>query len=533
MASTATPRKKAAKKPASPPAPKPTAAAKAAGENQSLRLKKNYRLAFGSLFLIAGLFLCFAIISYFFTWKIDQDLFFGGSNASYLLLHDIRPVANWGGRLGAWASHSLVYNGVGVAALSFSLWLGVLGTHIIYGRRAAPMLRYLRWLCVVLLILAPIMAFLFPTATFSYGGAWGNEAVAYLTGLIGKGGTGLLLLGIAAFFLFGILALDISPMFRRARRGARHLKDGFDAARAAAAAAGTVAEFSKEDDDTEKEADEMADDSPEKEKPLPEMPTADNSVNVAPRAAALAPPPRVYEMEMTERPSGNGTTVNEKFAFGQAFTGNPEQPALDPDEAAYQKWKEQEEQAAATTAKQADPKPEPTPTPKPEAKQTQKPAAAGDDLNFEIVHQHDEAPAAAVAHGAHISIEENEPYAPELDLPGYKFPTVDLLENRSNDGIALDNEELKRNKEQIVNTLRSFGIEISDIKATVGPTVTLYEIVPAEGVRISKIRNLEDDIALNLAALGIRIIAPIPGRGTIGIEVPNVNKQIVVHACAH
>src|SRR6202012_5056640 len=90
-----------------------------------------------------------------------------------------------------------------------------------------------------------------------------------------------------------------------------------------------------------------------------------------------------------------------------------------------------------------------------------------------------------------------------------------------------DKEELERNKDQIIQTPKSFGIEIKTISATVGPTVTLYEIVPAEGVRISKIRNLEDDIALNLAALGIRIIAPIPGRGTIGIEVPNANKQIV------
>src|SRR5690606_19658727 len=130
-------------------------------------------------------------------------------------------------------------------------------------------------------------------------------------------------------------------------------------------------------------------------------------------------------------------------------------------------------------------------------------------------------------HGAHITIQDNEPYDPSLDLPDYKFPTLDLLDERPQSEIALDREELEKNKVQIIHTLRSFGIEIQRITATVGPTVTLYEIVPAEGVRISKIRNLEDDIALNLAALGIRIIAPIPGRGTIGIEVPNTNKQIV------
>ena len=112
-------------------------------------------------------------------------------------------------------------------------------------------------------------------------------------------------------------------------------------------------------------------------------------------------------------------------------------------------------------------------------------------------------------------------------MPNYKFPTLDLLKERSTTEISVDKEELEKNKNQIIQTLKSFGIEIQRISATVGPTVTLYEIVPAEGVRISKIRNLEDDIALNLAALGIRIIAPIPGRGTIGIEVPNMNKQMV------
>jgi len=129
------------------------------------------------------------------------------------------------------------------------------------------------------------------------------------------------------------------------------------------------------------------------------------------------------------------------------------------------------------------------------------------------------------AEGKKVIAKDN--YNPALDLSRYKFPHLDLLENRSSNNITIDKDELERNKIQIIQTLKSFKIEISKISATVGPTVTLYEIVPAEGVRISKIRNLEDDIALNLAALGIRIIAPIPGKGTIGIEVPNRKKQFV------
>lgn len=122
---------------------------------------------------------------------------------------------------------------------------------------------------------------------------------------------------------------------------------------------------------------------------------------------------------------------------------------------------------------------------------------------------------------------EIEPYNPQLDLEKYRYPSVDLMKHYENNEPTINMEEQNANKDKIINTLRSFGIEISTIKATVGPTVTLYEITPEQGVRISKIRGLEDDIALSLSALGIRIIAPIPGKGTIGIEVPNSNPKIV------
>lgn len=119
-----------------------------------------------------------------------------------------------------------------------------------------------------------------------------------------------------------------------------------------------------------------------------------------------------------------------------------------------------------------------------------------------------------------------EPYDPKLDLENYNYPTLDLLKHYDVD-TSIDMEEQQQNKNRIIQVLSDFGVKISSIKATVGPTITLYEITPAPGVRISKIRNLEDDIALSLSALGIRIIAPIPGKGTIGIEVPNARPQIV------
>lgn len=127
----------------------------------------------------------------------------------------------------------------------------------------------------------------------------------------------------------------------------------------------------------------------------------------------------------------------------------------------------------------------------------------------------------------YVPREGQEAYDPTLDLSNYKFPSAELLDDHPSGNAEVSNEELISNKNKIVETLRHYKIEITKIRATIGPTITLYEIVPAPGVRIAKIKNLEDDIALSLAALGIRIIAPIPGRGTIGIEVPNQQPEVV------
>ncbi|MDQ1771840.1 DNA translocase FtsK [Labilibaculum sp. A4] len=149
------------------------------------------------------------------------------------------------------------------------------------------------------------------------------------------------------------------------------------------------------------------------------------------------------------------------------------------------------------------------------------PKTADDDLELKIetVSKQEEI----------VSIQRRpmEDFDPTLDLSNYKYPPIELLEAHHASNSSVSKEELESNKDKIVETLRHYKIEITQIKATIGPTITLYEIVPAPGVRISKIKNLEDDIALSLSALGIRIIAPIPGKGTIGIEVPNRTPEIV------
>ena len=175
---------------------------------------------------------------------------------------------------------------------------------------------------------------------------------------------------------------------------------------------------------------------------------------------------------------------------------------------------------------------------------SEKPFSETDEMEMEIVgptpeetEEVEEAPQAFTdKEEAEFTIEINEeeeaekiiePYNPRLDLSRYKFPTIDLLNKSGDDSLSVDREEQNAKKDSIIQALRNFGIEISSIKATVGPTITLYEITPAPGVRISKIKNLEDDIALTLAAFSTRIIAPMPGKGTIGIEIPNANPQIV------
>ncbi len=422
--------------------------------------KQQIRLGFGTFFLLTGIFVCFAIISYFFTWKTDQDKFYSSDGLLHFLLHG-PVVANWVGRLGAAIAHILVYKGAGIASMAVGIVLASIGLSMVYGKKVLPLLRYLRWLSIFLLIVAPILTFLMPASAFPFGGAWGNETIRYLNGFLGVAGTGMCLLAVAMFFLFVIFALDVNPVVKRLKKRAQLI------------AASMKPEPVVVDELAKKEKDDT-------------VTATENNVPA-------------------EKPKPVSAPVVEHVPV-PLFLNNNTAPVPDPedtDDALDQDEDENEndEELVALAEPIAQP-----------------------ELSFEVIQQVEQP---AIKDGHHISIASNEPYAPELDLPNYKYPTLDLLEDRTQETIPLDKEELEKNKNQIIQTLRSFGIEIQRISATVGPTVTLYEIVPAEGVRISKIRNLEDDIALNLAALGIRIVAPIPGRGTIGIEVPNANKQIV------
>ncbi|MCB0698391.1 MAG: DNA translocase FtsK 4TM domain-containing protein, partial [Chitinophagaceae bacterium] len=187
--------------------------------------KKQWRLGGGIFLLLTGLFICFSIVSYCFTWKADQDKMLSGSDWYTFLFKDKEIVANWGGRLGAAVSHIMVYEWVGIAAFALGLWISIVGLNFVYGKKVLPIARYLRWMMILVLVVAPILTYALPDATFPYGGAWGNEAIAYMNGLFGHSGTGLILFAVVCFFLFVVFALDISPLLRRARRTAQKMAD--------------------------------------------------------------------------------------------------------------------------------------------------------------------------------------------------------------------------------------------------------------------------------------------------------------------
>jgi len=445
---------------------------------QNVDTKRQARLVIGTVILLIGSFVTFSIVSYFFTWQADQDQLLSSKDSWTFLTDKSSIITNWGGRLGAYLSHTLVYHYVGILSLAIGLWISMLGLFLVYDKKLNKLSKYLRWACLLLLVIAPLLTFLLPDSSFAWGGAWGNESIAFLNGLIGKMGTGLILFSIIALVAFIVFSLDIRPMLRKAKNKAAEVSNNL---------ANTL---------------------------IKENETKDEPSNITENAVES-----IVNDEKEGEPtpiSAKYGSINEQFAHAAKEELAPFLVSEKDDTAVIDNipTEVEEEEIIEDSIEFFIPEKEKTKT------------SSEPDFSFEVKQPEAEKSPEVPASG-HISIQNNEPYAPELDLPSYKFPTLDLLEDRAQETISIDKEELEKNKNQIISTLRSFGIEIQRISATVGPTVTLYEIVPAEGVRISKIRNLEDDIALNLAALGIRIIAPIPGKGTIGIEVPNANKQIV------
>ena len=429
------------------------------------------RFIVGLMLVIFSVYLLLAFSSFFFTGAADQSILDSGNGKDLMAVDN--GVKNYAGSRGAQLSSYLINDCFGISSFFILVFLAAAGLKLMKVRH----IRLWRWFicCSLLLVWFSVFfgfafASLYEDSFIYLGGMHGYNVSRWLASQVGAPGVWLLLLVTAICFLIYFSARTV--VWLRGVFALNFLK--------------------KKKDGQEKAEGEV----PEE---FTTSWTAEGKKRPTPTPAVAEEPKPVVEEKAEEEPEPEEEPEAEPSQEISLDLGGPSRPA-----ATGNRGGEVE-----MTVEAAEPEPA-VPL---------EPAAAphADDPEFQV-ETHDE---------EEYQGPELEPYNPRLDLENYHFPTLDLMKHYDNAEPTIDMDEQNANKDKIVSTLRSFGIEISSIKATVGPTVTLYEITPEQGVRISKIRGLEDDIALSLSALGIRIIAPIPGKGTIGIEVPNSNPKIV------
>jgi len=422
----------------------------------------------GAFFILISIFLFISFISYFFTWKEDQSYVSQGAS---ILFDNTAKVNNLLGRLGAYISHSLMRNGFGIASFFICSFFFVVGVNLLFSKRVFSIWRNLRYVVVGMVVISVSLAFVFSNSVFAYGGAVGTMISNWLISLMGTIGTAALLF--VAFFAY--IIWQFNPVFHWPRN----------------AQPGTAS-------NDEQAAEELV---------LTGQTV--NDVYAENRGNSLKGDAKLFIATDTSTKPSPDFKIIEKDEDDQEAGNVFEDPVVT-------------KEVVADIMHQHDIAGEDQIVTKPKIRM---PAIPAEALELEIKGPTREEEEAETT--KEKSYEELPPYEPTLDLRDYKYPKLDLLEAHGSEKITMDQQELENNKNQIIATLKNYDIEIQRITAQVGPTVTLYEVVPAPGIRISRIKNLEDDIALSLAALGIRIIAPIPGKGTIGIEVPNVKKSIV------
>ncbi|PWK80526.1 S-DNA-T family DNA segregation ATPase FtsK/SpoIIIE [Mucilaginibacter oryzae] len=432
----------------------------------------------GLFSLLLSVFFLIAFTSYLFTWQEDQS-YISKTNGGWhnlstgTTIHEISDIndpgikaQNWLGKLGALLSNQFIYEWFGVASFLFIFIFFVIGYRLLFKARLFSIRKTLAYSVFSIVFISVTIAYVH-SFVIEYPhfleGGFGFWSNRLLAAQIGPAGTG----GLLVFLALTMLVIAYNIDFKIPKRKNRPVA--------------TVPV-----DEIAPEPVELIDD--ELIAPL-EWPRGNNNIRETP-VNIIEPEPVVHERLQQEpfrpdplrRPPMEQTPV-----FNEPVVLRPENTI---------KHEPEEEDEIPLTID--------TNRPLPELSVEQSDNAKQDELLSKFgVYDH------------------------KMDLPGYKLPSIDLLENHGSNKISVKPEELEANKNKIVETLNHYNIEIDKIKATIGPTVTLYEIIPAPGVRISKIKNLEDDIALSLAALGIRIIAPMPGKGTIGIEVPNQHPEMV------
>ena len=427
------------------------------------------------LFLVLGsAYLLVAFTSFLFTWRIDQDLI--GRSWSEIFSPEVRA-ENWLGKLGALTANRFIYTWFGIAAFSMVLWSFLGGVRVLLGNWLLPVRSTLGWTAMALVWLPTVLGFFFRGEYMFLGGGVGFAITKHLTALLGNFGTGALIV----FALGAFITFTFNSSFG-------WLADAF-----------------------------------ERLKPLPKAELEPEDEEVAEPVVAPGVRVRVKEEPAMER------LIVEEESFELAEATADAEPAL-ADEVSVDEDILEEAFEVINGDQNTIPlelEMAPMEVVEPLASPVMSSVA---DLNNSISGMSvTSAPVEKLLSEDQIEekLKEFGEYDPTLELSSYELPPIDLLVDHGTGELTVTKEELEANKDRIVETLGHYNIGIDKIKATIGPTVTLYEIIPQAGVRISKIKNLEDDIALSLAALGIRIIAPIPGKGTIGIEVPNSKPQVV------
>ena len=411
---------------------------------KSWEFTKQHKFVLGALLVLFSIALLVSFVSFYIHGQQDQNSVFEFGDRNEV-------VENWLGKMGAYVSHLVVYQGFGLASFLFVRLFFLSGIYLMVGISPKKLKGIWFWDLFALIILSVLFGF-FATSLPELGGVVGYELNLFLQDYLGKIGTLLVLIfGLVVYLIFKI---KISPekIQQFFERSHKELKADLNQS----------AMFDK----------------------------------------------------------GKGSYNLEEFAVVDDTTAVGDELHL---QDSTSKFELNKEALKPTISHSSEINLEPIL--KPAVGSLKVPVDVSNSDSFVVETAPEE-----------VFIEENLAsklvadfglFDPTLDLSNYKYPTIDLLKEYSTGGITINQEELEENKNRIVDTLRNYKIEIAQIKATVGPSVTLYEIVPEAGIRISKIKSLEDDIALSLSALGIRIIAPIPGKGTIGIEVPNKNPTMV------
>ncbi len=422
------------------------------------QLSEKQRLLLGGGFILLGIAVLISLISYFFTWQVDQSV-----------VNDLQrnvPAKNLLQKFGAYIGNLLVYEGFGIMSFILSALLILTGVTYFFGIGKKQLRQ--RWFWgLYLVLLGSVFLGFFNNFYGLLSGVVGFEINDYLQDYVGKIGAIL----IVAFFslLYLIFRLNFTPatiseLFSKTKNSIKQdLKDDLESVNQS-----NNYNVGKEDGVNDN---------------IDEKATSKIDLKVAP----------VSKTDKVE----NANEATLKVEVSEPVT------SLDDFVAKADNNKAETDSFSIEVAKEEEP------------------------LGIEVATAIEEEE--EIENLSKQLVEDFGEFDPKLELGNYKFPTIELLKDYSagQNNITIDQGELEDNKNKIVETLKNYKIEIAHIKATIGPTVTLYEIVPEAGVRISKIKNLEDDIALSLAALGIRIIAPIPGKGTIGIEVPNKKSTIV------